>query len=165
MIYTLKSYLLLAFLFQHHQCLTSTFVTPTCITLLCHFLISDSLPIINFQIIYFSIHSSIFLFYFITTGLIIYWEVFFPTAPNFQDVQKNVAAIIKNKILVGHSIATDLKVIFISLYFLFICSLVCLVICLFFLCMCVLRCTERKFSVYCFVLNRLCHTLCGCLPE
>lgn len=32
------------------------------------------------------------------------------TAPDFTEVQKDVAAIIKNKTLVGHSIATDLKV-------------------------------------------------------
>ena len=32
------------------------------------------------------------------------------TAPKFVDVQKEVAALIKDKILIGHSISTDLKV-------------------------------------------------------
>ena len=33
------------------------------------------------------------------------------TAPNFADVQKGVASLIKDKILIGHSISTDLKVL------------------------------------------------------
>lgn len=35
-------------------------------------------------------------------------------APNFKEVQNDVAAIIKNKTLVGHAIKTDLKVLFLD---------------------------------------------------
>jgi DNA polymerase III epsilon subunit-like protein len=43
-------------------------------------------------------------------SLVKVWIIFFLAAPKFTDVQKDVAALLKDKILIGHSISSDLKV-------------------------------------------------------